>query len=107
MRTAQPWTLLPDGLMLSVRVTPKGGRDAIDGVWLDADEQAWLSLRVSSPPVDGAATAAVLALLAQHLDLKKRDIALVSGASARLKRFKLTGSPERLAKRVSDCIGGA
>ena len=107
MRTAQPWTLLPDGLMLAVRVTPKGGRDAIDGVWRDADGHAWLSLRVSVPPVDGAATLAVMALLGQHFDLKKRDIALVSGASARLKRFKLTGSPERLAKMVSDCIGGA
>jgi uncharacterized protein YggU (UPF0235/DUF167 family) len=90
-----------------VRVTPKGGRDAIDGVWLDTDGQAWLGVRVSVPPADGAANAAVTMLLAKQFGHKKSDITLVSGASARLKRFKLTGSPERLAKMVSDCIGGA
>lgn len=107
MREAQPWAQLPDGLTLAVRVTPKGGRDGIDGVWLDADGQAWLSLRVSVPPVDGAATTAVIALLGQQFGLKKRDVALLSGAHSRLKRFKLIGSPERLAKMVSDCIGSA
>jgi len=34
---APPWTATPDGLVLTVRLTPRGGRDAIDGIERLAD----------------------------------------------------------------------
>jgi len=74
------------GVVLSVRVTPRGGRDAILG-WDPA--AGVLHVRVSAPPLDGAANRAVAALLADRLSLRPRQIVLVGGASARDKRFCL------------------
>ena len=40
----------PDRLVLFVRLTPKGGRDAIDGIETGADGKAYLKIRVNEPP---------------------------------------------------------
>ena len=85
-----------DGVRLLVRVTPKGGRDAIDGLTTGADGRALLALRVSTPPADGAANAAVERLLAKALGLKQRDVEIVAGATARVKQIRLTGDPQAI-----------
>jgi hypothetical protein len=36
----RPWRLTPGGVAVSVRLTPKGGRDAIDGIATLADGRA-------------------------------------------------------------------
>lgn len=81
-------------MRLSVRVTPKGGRDAIEGWGGNADDRPFLKLRVSAPPADGAANAAVLALLAKSLGRRKSDVRLVSGETARLKLVEIEGLDE-------------
>ncbi len=90
------WKLLPDGIEVSVRATPKGGRDSVDGTKTDAAGAQWLSVRVSAPPDDGKATKAVAKVLATHFGAPARDVTLVSGATARLKRFRITGNPAQL-----------
>lgn len=50
-----------------------------------------LKIRVSSPPVDGAANAALTAFLAQKLGVKERDVTLVRGATGRKKTFLVHG----------------
>jgi uncharacterized protein (TIGR00251 family) len=70
---------------LSVRVTPRASRDAVEG--FDAD--GTLRVRVTAAPADGAANAAVAKLLARALDLPGRDIVLISGATARQKVFEI------------------
>ena len=65
---------------ITVRLTPRGGRDAIDG-W-DGDV---LRVRVASAPVDGKANDALLRLLAKTLGVAPSQLALVSGAQARVK----------------------
>ena len=52
---SQPWQIVDDGLELAVRLTPKGGRDRIDGIGEDASGKPVLLVRVAAPPVDGAA----------------------------------------------------
>ena len=42
-----------------------------------------LKLAVASPPVDGEANKAVIALLAEHFHLPKRDVVLISGDKGR------------------------
>jgi len=91
--------------MLAVRATPRASRGQIDGVWHDAEGQAWLAIRVAAPPSEGAANEAVISMLCIQLSLKKRDIVLVSGESARLKRFNINGAPESLAKALENCMG--
>ena len=62
-----PWRARCRGVEVRVRVTPRGGRDALDGVETLADGRAVLKVRVRAVPEDGAANAAVTALLAQAL----------------------------------------
>ena len=72
-------------MRLAVRLTPKGGRDGADGWGQDAEGRAYLKVRVSAPPVDGAANAALIAFLAKALRRPRSSISLVSGETARLK----------------------
>jgi uncharacterized protein len=102
-----PWVAAPDGLVIAVRVTPKGRRDAIDGVRRDADGQSWLAVRVSVPPEDGAATAAVAKLIARAFAVRPRDVGLVNGASSRLKRFHIVGNTYDLARKAKAILGEA
>lgn len=48
-------------------------------------------MRVSAPPVEGAANEAVVELLAERLDLPRRAVTLVSGEHGRLKRVRIVG----------------
>lgn len=90
-----------DGIVMTVRLTPRGGRDAIDGVETDAAGRAMVKARVSAPPEDGAANTALLALLARRLDLPRRAVALESGATQRVKRIHISGDATALAARVA------
>ena len=97
---AEPWAVAGDGLRLTVRLTPRGGRDTIDGVETLADGRPVLKCRVRVAPSDGEANAALVALLARELDLPRSAVALVAGASARLKTVALTGDADRLIARL-------
>lgn len=90
------WKRTSEGIELTVRATPKGGRDSVDGPRADGNGDVWLGLRVTAPADDGKANKAVTKLLAFHFDVPVRDVTLVSGATARLKRFRITGDPEAL-----------
>ncbi|MCA0356869.1 MAG: DUF167 family protein [Proteobacteria bacterium] len=78
-------------LSLVVRLTPRGGRDAADGWACDADGRPYLKVRVSSPPVEGAANAALIAFLAKALKVPRSAVRVVSGDTARVKRLELDG----------------
>ena len=95
--TDRPWTTVSSGIVLSVRLTPKGGRDAIDGIARGPEGRAVLVARVRAPASEGEANAALERLLARMLDIAPRRVTLVSGARARIKRVKIEGSGEALA----------
>jgi uncharacterized protein YggU (UPF0235/DUF167 family) len=86
---------------LTVRVTPRGGRDAVEGWVLDEAGRSVLKLRVSAAAADGAANAAVIALLAKALKRPKSAIRITSGETARVKRLEVEGAtPEDLARAL-------
>jgi uncharacterized protein len=70
----------PGGARFTVRLTPRGGVDRIEGV-----VDGMLRVRVASPPVDGAANEALVRLLARELGVSRRSVSLVSGAGSRIK----------------------
>ena len=94
---------------ISVRVTPKGGRDAVEGVVHDAAGMAWLAVRVATPPDQGRANQALIKTLADYFKVRSSQLSLVNGASARLKRLRISGDPEiltALARKIetqNDC----
>lgn len=76
---------------LVVRLTPRGGRDAAEGWACDADGRPYLKVRVASPPVEGAANAALIGFLAKALKVPRSAIRLAAGDTSRLKRLELDG----------------
>ena len=94
---ARPWSVYADGVTLTVRLTPKGGRDAVDGIETRADGQSVLKMRVRAAPTDGEANAALIALLAKTLDVSRRKVTLAAGETARIKRIDIEGDGAALA----------
>lgn len=93
-----PWNAVAGGVSLSVRLTPKGGRDAIDGIAVLADGSAVVKARVSAAPSEGEANAALIKLIAKSLRIPQRDVTLIAGDTARLKRLTVAGdSPTLMA----------
>ena len=88
---ARPWSAIAGGIALTVRLTPKGGRNAIDGIDVLSDGRAVLKARVAAPPSEGEANDALCRLIAKAMDVPPRDVAVVAGASARIKRLTIAG----------------
>ncbi len=93
---ARAWTVSSQGISLWVRLTPKGGRDAIDGVEHLSDGRAILKARVRVAPSDGAANAALCRLIARAMGVPPRDVMLAAGATARIKRLAILGNSQTL-----------
>lgn len=100
-----PWREEAEALIVAVRLTPRGGRNALDGVGADADGAAHVLARVAAPPVDGEANAALVKLLAKAAGTRKGDVSFVSGETARLKRLRIQGDPAALAASLSRRLG--
>ena len=105
MAAARPWTVLSGALSVSVRATPKGGRDAIDGVVELGDGRTALKVRVRAAPADGEANEALARVLAKAVGVPPRDVTLLQGAAARNKIFRIEGDPARLAAAFERAIG--
>ena len=85
------WSPSTDGVTIAVRLTPKGGRDAIDGIETLADGSTVLKVRVRAAPHEGEANAALGRVLAKALGVAPSRVAVVGGAASRIKRVKIGG----------------
>jgi hypothetical protein len=77
---------------IAVRVTPRSSRNEL------SPGPGHAIVRLNAPPVEGAANAALVALVATHFGVAKRDVRLIAGDRARLKRLAIAGDAEALAK---------
>lgn len=85
---------------LTVRLTPRGGRDAVDGWIRDGDGSPCLKVRVSAPPVDGAANEALERLIAGAMKVPASAVRIVAGHQTRVKRLEIAGADEADVTRV-------
>lgn len=93
----------PDGdesCILTVRVTPKSSRDAVETVETDAAGRSYLKVRVRAVPENGAANKAVCALIAKWAGSAKSDVSLASGETSRVKQVRL----ERPAREIETLL---
>jgi uncharacterized protein (TIGR00251 family) len=93
----RPWSVTARGVVLTVRLTPKGGRDAVEGIGQLSDGRSVLKARVRAAATEGEANAALLKLIAKTLSVPPRDISLEAGATARIKRLSIAGDGPTLA----------
>jgi uncharacterized protein (TIGR00251 family) len=77
--------------IIDVRVIPRAGKSAVAGV----RGEAWL-VRLRAAPVDGAANAELIAVLADALGVPKRAVSIVSGERSRQKRVRIEGVTDEL-----------
>ena len=97
MADEPPWRVVADGIELAVRLTPKGGRDAIDGIERLADGRSVLKARVRAAASEGAANAALVRLVARLLAVAPGRVSVVAGETARVKRLAIAGPGPALA----------
>ena len=93
------WRQTGTGVLLRVQLTPKGGSDCIDAITSSPAGPA-LKARVRTAPQDGAANAALTALVADWLGIAKRDVTLAGGHKSRSKLLEITGDPAAIAARL-------
>jgi len=105
-QSSGPWQIVAGGIALAVRLTPKGGRDGIDGIDILADGRPVLKARVRAAPSEGEANEALCRLIAKAAGVPPRDVALVAGATGRIKRLAITGDgPTLIAALEKICAG--
>jgi uncharacterized protein (TIGR00251 family) len=80
---------------VTIRVQPRASRSEIVGRHGDA-----IRVRLTSPPVDGAANAALIELLAQAFGVARGSIKIVSGATSRTKVVDIDGASEADVARI-------
>ena len=84
---------------LSIRVVPNAGRDACAGLM---DDGATWKVRLAAPAIDGRANAALIACLAELLDVPRGAVVLTAGAASRSKRVRIDGiSTETASARLA------
>ena len=96
----EPWRYGAAGISIALRVTPRGGRDDIDGIEQLSDGRSVLKVRVRAIADGGEANKAVLVLLAKSLGVPKAAVRLLSGATSRLKQIAVDGDPARLGEAL-------
>jgi uncharacterized protein YggU (UPF0235/DUF167 family) len=79
---------------LSVRLTPSGGADRIDGRGRDSNGAFYLKARVRAAPENNQANRALEALIAKALGVAKSKVSVIRGHTARMKVLEIDGARE-------------
>ena len=98
--------IVPEGLAVLVRLTPKGGRDGLDGISALSDGRSVLKARVRCAPENGEANAALEALLAKACAVGRSRASVTAGATSRLKTVTLSGQSDVLLAALQTSLNG-
>ena len=98
----EPWRYSSQGLSIALRVTPRGGRDGIDGIEMLADGRPVVKVRVRAVADGGEANSTVMAVLAKALGVRKIDVRILAGVTSRLKQVAVDGDPVQLGNALRE-----
>ena len=94
------WRYSSEGVSIALRVTPRGGRDQIDGLETLSNGRSVVKVRVRAIAEGGEANRAVTELLANQLGVSKSSVRLLSGVTSRMKQVAVDGDPRILDGRL-------
>jgi uncharacterized protein len=92
-----------EGVRISVRVRPGARRDEVGGSWAGPRGPA-LAVAVRARAVEGAANAAVVAVLAAAFGVRRGNVEIVAGARGRDKVVAVRGDPTELTSRLAQLM---
>jgi uncharacterized protein (TIGR00251 family) len=95
-----PWRYSAEGVSVALRVTPRGGRDDIDGLETLANGRTVIKVRVRAIADGGEANRAVTELMAKTLGVPKASVRILSGTTSRLKQIAVDGDPAKLGEAL-------
>jgi uncharacterized protein len=81
----------------AVRVVPRSSRNQIVGV-----EGGALKIKLTAPPVEGTANAALIEFVAEWLGVRRSAVSIVSGDKARNKIVRVNGVTQEQVKNLTD-----
>ena len=99
---SDPWRYSTQGISVALRVTPRGGRDDIDGIETLANGRSVVKVRVRAIADGGEANRAVTELIAKALGVNKAKVRILSGATSRLKQIAVDGDPAQLGAALRE-----
>ena len=97
-----PWRYSTQGISVALRVTPRGGRDDIDGIETLANGRSVIRVRVRAIADGGEANRAVTELVAKALGVTKARVRILSGTTSRLKQIAVDGDPAKLGAALRE-----
>lgn len=83
------------GVLLYVRIQPRASKNE-----LVMRDDGSIKIRLTAPPVDGAANEALVKFLADTLSVAKSQVMIISGETARDKVIRITGVPDEDVMRL-------
>ncbi len=87
-----------DGVRFTVRVQPRASRNEVAGSYGDG-----IKIRLTAPPVEGAANAALIAFLSRALDVSRSEIRITRGERSRSKVIEVIGiDSDHLQDKLAD-----
>src|ERR1700712_5269504 len=101
-----PWRYSTEGISIALRVTPRGGRDDIDGIETLANGRSVVKIRVRAIAEGGEANRAVTELLAKALGVPKTRVRILSGTTSRMKQVAVDGDPKILGETLREMTAG-
>ncbi len=82
-------------IIFTVRVVPRGSKSEIVGEFDGA-----LKVRIASPPVDGAANAELIKLLAKTFGVSKSQVEIIGGETSKTKQVKIVGGAKEILQAL-------
>ncbi|MBL9011859.1 MAG: DUF167 domain-containing protein [Alphaproteobacteria bacterium] len=103
-RSADPFRIDGDDVLLRVRATPGARRPGLDGLAEGPEAQTALKVRVRAKAEDGKANADLIETLAVALGRPRSSLSVAAGASARLKTVRIAGRAGETAARLKELL---